>query len=842
MTDYAGARVTRYTPGDPSLFHAEYNGLGKVHHKQSTEGIGGAAAGCLAGGFLLGPVGCIGGAAVGFFEDGTHAVDWTPTAPTRATVCGTQHKYNYNAEGPDTAIDWNWLLFPSHARFYPPTVNPGTGANGDTCSVPSVAVASGSCCPSIHVADGQGLVSSADGHTKYLLDVELTPNRAFQDYMADNLGWSKCSPNALGRCSYDAWGDCHTRCAYGVPTMDSGHNNKPELHPAEVLWWQWPNGGNNDEFFVSAVSADHRFNNPDDFPNKPAPGEWDYPIWKPWQQAPFYHWYRVPFTVPDPTAGGAPAHLTITGYTGHAFSWITQSPADVPTVSEVGDAQYGNTVTVDGRVLATVSDNGGGNVANGVSWSHLCIDHRYFPAQVRGLLNIRTGLNSSANGAESYLYFSVGSQGAHPPPMASPPPPGPPPPTVAALCTGQMIVQIPPPAANTTPLASGTVPPWTYYFQRLKHVDASTPGAQAVYGPYGALGTPTYILWETVGPRIAVAAGHNLPLIYADTPGGANFDSTGILATPKASYRACVSDYVGQESCSMATIVYHVPSCHSFTTWSPAGCNTTCVIPLGCTPCTSSTTSPLVEPPFDPHTSCGGGACLQSPPRPKNLNNRIVSIVSAKTPSYTLRSAQPPQRQFWSMSNLSCLDIAHGDYTSGTTVNAFPCHSPLSPDPNSMLNQQWIVTTIPSASYVADSFGLPARNPYILRSLGNPNLCLDVRGGTQTGGEAMQIFNCANLATPSVPYALNQTFSLPGAFSFDSTAGTPDLHIRSFGYQSLVSAMCVDAYDPAPNPSGVSAVTSSQCLGFFFEGSHSYWYLNNDTNWILYDWVLQSFL
>jgi hypothetical protein len=85
-----------------------------------------------------------------------------------------------------------------------------------------------------------------------------------------------------------------------------------------------------------------------------------------------------------------------------------------------------------------------------------------------------------------------------------------------------------------------------------------------------------------------------------------------------------------------------------------------------------------------------------------------------------------------------------------------------------------------------------------------------------------------------VSYTLNQTFSLPGAFSFDSTARSPDLLVRSFGYQSPSSMMCVDVYDPGQNPSGFYASTSWQC-------SHSGDATHN-MNCILYDWALQSFL
>jgi len=126
-----------------------------------------------------------------------------------------------------------------------------------------------------------------------------------------------------------------------------------------------------------------------------------------------------------------------------------------------------------------------------------------------------------------------------------------------------------------------------------------------------------------------------------------------------------------------------------------------------------------------------------------------------------------------------CLDVAGGMASIGDYVQAYACHNGL--------NQQWKVEAAPlSAGSLAthDLRILRTRSDLVMfRSMKNPSVCLDVRGATANGGEAVQVFTCHG--------ERNQAFSLPrpNAGSPSPTTGPIKTEVSGF-------TMALDAGTP----------------------------------------------
>ncbi len=204
------------------------------------------------------------------------------------------------------------------------------------------------------------------------------------------------------------------------------------------------------------------------------------------------------------------------------------------------------------------------------------------------------------------------------------------------------------------------------------------------------------------------------------------------------------------------------------------------------------------------------------PPRPTGhfgLVGRVVSIISRANYYYSL---VPSIFSFTSypLTGLKCLDVPNGDYSGGNGVNLFPCHLGA--------NQKWIIR---SNSYTAGNW--PDRDEYTVSPVGNPNLCLDILGGTTHGGEALQIYPCAPFPTSSD----NQRFSFPGQFALDSSRGVPFPKIGTYPTTSPNPDQCLDLWDQNGNGT-LGQVQQWPCV-----------YNNppyDDQQWILYDWGLQT--
>jgi hypothetical protein len=772
VTDFEGGRIRRYIPGNVSITQAEYNGPYQTSNSATT------------------------------------CDPWVPNANYRVAFCGQRQDAQWFEEGflgISVSYDTNYRLLPRKSRFFYPITNAKSTATRrgmdrntwDACMAQvSGLPGPGVCCGATSFG-GPGINENLDvsrdspqTNFKFTLNLEVNAPGPLQDFQQTDRNLVPPFGGFAGgipKNDEHQWGNCQTLCAYGVAVSDCGcHACKPELHPTEALWWK-SYTGTEDRYFLSVVDTSDRFTVESDFDHDGAPS-W----WRPWAETPFSHWYQVAFSAPDPAdiaAGRATApSLFIRGLTGAHHSWNAQVPGETPSVVALdpgGAITFGRSLAVSGTTIATASDNGPDLVAPGVTWSHVCVDHRFFPARVRGILNVKATLG--VDDINSFLYFRVENANPQVPP-ALPAPVAPTGCSATAFCSGQIKLSCP-------------------------RIDVRVPGSDpSVYGVGGIRyqrASSSSGPWTDLGSAIVVGkdSAGNFPMqyvVHVDRPGG----TAGTVWW----YRAVHTDYALQVTNSSAFSAAIAAACPSV-----------------------NGNIAYVSYPFDPGTSCLGGPCssAQQPARPTNVPyGRVVSVMSARGPSYTMAAGSWPAvwpGQYWNITSLYCLDVANGSFTSGTDVNVFPCHNPNASD---MRNQQWILDWAPGSSGQWSS--TTGRNNWVLRSAGNPNLCLNVRGGIATSGADLQIYDCTNGV--GIGAGSNQFFSLPGRFAFDSRNGAPDLKVYLFPTTTAGSTgYCLGRSYPCGTASCfVGLLEAQQCS---LDGTAG---TTNAMRWVLYDWETRT--
>jgi hypothetical protein len=372
-------------------------------------------------------------------------------------------------------------------------------------------------------------------------------------------------------------------------------------------------------------------------------------------------------------------------------------------------------------------------------------------------------------------------------------PPAPPPPTVINVETFP---------CNSEVLVTSDIPaPITYPALAESHIPTRT-----VYSTYG--GSPSWALRATIAPPD--------PTIF--------YDITAPGATT-ASYRVCNTDLTGLESCGATMTV-----------------DTTGTGNLNC--------PGRVAPPFDPRTSCTcrgprhgrptACACPTAslPARPVSITNRAVSIVSASNAHYALR-AQPGGRRpvhSYEYGGLYCWEAS--SLLSGAQIELTRCAP-------GVLTQRFVLTQ-PGA------FAWPGgADYYTIRPVLDPTLCANVRGGTEFGGEIVQLYACGSPELSS-----NEQFRLPGAFAFDSgkgPGGWSGSTMGILGYRQIVTnggesrrgTSCVDALDQYSNGSFFNSVSPNrpalQQVACFCDGTNANGCPGTSSmQFLIFDWGQQT--
>lgn len=209
------------------------------------------------------------------------------------------------------------------------------------------------------------------------VEVEITPPPALRRFLRsgsragrDFAAWVKGSTWWRGHASNERL------CAYGPWVLDTGHGNQPEIHPAQMLWWNGaPDGprragGADGPFYLLLVQdASSRFDQHHAYRLDGPPAR----HWTPWAQAPVAGTFRVALSL----SGQSPpprlvltdvlsvrrADPVVTSYRGDGRTLFTledhlgrPSCAERPSAPDRRGATDCASVSVAGRRLARLPD------------------------------------------------------------------------------------------------------------------------------------------------------------------------------------------------------------------------------------------------------------------------------------------------------------------------------------------------------------------------------------------------------------------------------------------------------------------------------------------------------
>ncbi|MBI4510397.1 MAG: hypothetical protein HY698_12240 [Deltaproteobacteria bacterium] len=122
-------------------------------------------------------------------------------------------------------------------------------------------------------------------------------------------------------------------CAYGPWVNDRGHNDKQEIHPAEMIWWE---SGPGELEFTLAKDVRGNFDDSGDFSCR---------VSKPWAGLDRHGKFQVAFEV---APSGPPAEFEINRWGGYGMTYRVQANPTGFGLGESGEARAD-----DGRLLAT---------------------------------------------------------------------------------------------------------------------------------------------------------------------------------------------------------------------------------------------------------------------------------------------------------------------------------------------------------------------------------------------------------------------------------------------------------------------------------------------------------
>lgn len=187
--------------------------------------------------------------------------NWAPFIGYKTCFCGDFEEYEGYVFGFEK--DWNFLIKPTDlynklmldsAQIYRPVKRKSNG-------------------------DIKHWYKNAS-NTGYLIEGELTPK------LEKAMTWFAL-PSKKNQPTPDVR---HKICVYGPWVSEKLHNYRPEIHPAELIWFQ-DSINFNIHYLIVAQDASNRFANPDRYKGNKA-----YP-WKPWTQKPINGVFKIPFRV-----------------------------------------------------------------------------------------------------------------------------------------------------------------------------------------------------------------------------------------------------------------------------------------------------------------------------------------------------------------------------------------------------------------------------------------------------------------------------------------------------------------------------------------------------------------
>ena len=227
-----------------------------------------------------------------------------PYDALRKTLCGVMAEYTWHDEEFSDEADWNLNIVPDpHYAF----LLDGIAARPSVSQIRPCTCPPGAPCTT--------------GARVDCMQAEVTPD----DNVYDNPWFPEGGGASLA--------DAKRVCVHGPWVGDAGHGRRPEIHPAEIIWWSDSIEAGTVLTLLLVQEDSNRF-------DRRSWGEWYYQgagdapaRWRPWSAVPRQPSVRL------------------------AFEAVAGSPASKLTVREVGSFRR-NVVTADPPSLATDSDDG----------------------------------------------------------------------------------------------------------------------------------------------------------------------------------------------------------------------------------------------------------------------------------------------------------------------------------------------------------------------------------------------------------------------------------------------------------------------------------------------------
>lgn len=300
---------------------------------------------------------------VGYYS----ADNWRPIDAYKQRACGTLHSYGWYDPWGDEA-DWNLNIIPNAAYAY--LIN------------------------DVRPRVGGGIRDCPPG-TDNCMQQEITPDENFYG----NPWFPTTSSSPLQN---------RTVCTYGPWVQDAGHKHRPEIHPAELVWWT--RGLGNGPYFMMVVQDDsNRFDRTSDFSPTPSSG------WVPWSAYPRAGSFAVAF------------YYDITWSTGYnlclhqhyARKVVTSLDTHSPPAYADADDGTQHAVQLDsstGRIAVRVTEMQPGDDDVGVTFIQVCRDPSIF-TRIQGYIQIRTKVGVGDRGNEGYHVLSLSSSASPPAPL-----------------------------------------------------------------------------------------------------------------------------------------------------------------------------------------------------------------------------------------------------------------------------------------------------------------------------------------------------------------------------------------------------------------------------------------
>lgn len=293
-----------------------------------------------------------------------------PFDAVKTTLCGIQAEYTWHDESFSDEADWNLNIVPD--PFYASLLL-------FPASLPYVSDIRPCPCPAG--------AACTPGSTVDCMQAEVTPD----EHVYENPWF----PHEGGASAADD----KRVCTYGPWVGDIGHGRRPEIHPAEVIWWRDPMGEDSSYTVLLIQEDSNRF-------DRPHWGEWYYrnaddapPGWLPWSAPPREPLVRFAFQA---LAGEPVTKLDVREFEGFRRHVVT---ADPPSLAADADDGRDHALEVDGMVVVEVSELQVVDDDLGVGFSGVC--RSADDSRIQGYVDLRARLSRDDHGQEGFFPLHV---------------------------------------------------------------------------------------------------------------------------------------------------------------------------------------------------------------------------------------------------------------------------------------------------------------------------------------------------------------------------------------------------------------------------------------------------